>query len=71
METITTNARVSKQYQHQKHIIKGDPILTRRVVIPEALLKEKEIETMTLVWSLSQVEFMEGETKESDLTNNE
>ncbi|KOM56297.1 hypothetical protein LR48_Vigan10g218900 [Vigna angularis] len=51
--------------------IKGDPTLTRRVVNPEALLKEKEIETMTLVWSLSQAELMEGETEESGLTHNE
>ncbi|WVZ19392.1 hypothetical protein V8G54_006714 [Vigna mungo] len=51
--------------------IKRDPTLTRRVVTPEALLKEREIETMTLVWNLSQAEFVEGETEESGLTPNE
>ncbi|WVZ13433.1 hypothetical protein V8G54_010999 [Vigna mungo] len=30
----------------------------------------QEIETMTLAWSLSQAEFVEGETEESDLTPN-
>ncbi|XP_017413041.2 uncharacterized protein LOC108324610 [Vigna angularis] len=43
--------------------IKGDPTLTRRMVTPEVLLKEKEIEAMTLVWSLSQAEAVEGDGK--------
>lgn len=38
---------------------------------PEALLKENRIEIMTLVWSLSQTELMEGEVKESGLTHDE
>ncbi|XP_017431908.1 uncharacterized protein LOC108339280 [Vigna angularis] len=41
--------------------IKGDPTLTRRMVIPKVLLKEKEIEAMTLLWSLSQAEAVEAD----------
>ncbi|XP_017428812.2 uncharacterized protein LOC108336878 [Vigna angularis] len=48
--------------------IKGDPALTRRVVTPEALIKEKGIEIMTLVWSLSQTELMDEEIEKNSLT---
>ncbi|XP_052727710.1 uncharacterized protein LOC128195001 [Vigna angularis] len=51
--------------------IKGDPALTRRLVTPEALIKEKGIEIMTLVWSLSQTELMDEEIEKSGLTQDE
>ncbi|WVZ09004.1 hypothetical protein V8G54_022350 [Vigna mungo] len=41
--------------------IQGDPTLTDKVVTPEALLKEREIQTMPLVWGLSQAEMTEGD----------
>lgn len=51
--------------------VRGDPILTHRVVTPKALLKEKEIETMSLVYSLSQAELIEGDLEERILTKQE
>ncbi|WVY95606.1 hypothetical protein V8G54_027757 [Vigna mungo] len=52
-------------------VIKGDPSLTQKMVTPKALLKETEIEIMTLVWSLSQAELREGEMEDSDLNHDE
>lgn len=45
-------------YDHEgKRIpIKGDPTLTRKIVEPKALLKMKEVEVVTLVWSLGRTE---------------
>ncbi|KOM47146.1 hypothetical protein LR48_Vigan07g085000 [Vigna angularis] len=51
--------------------VKGDPSLTRRVVTPEALIKEKGIEMMSLVWSLSQTELVDEKTEESGLMQEE
>jgi len=39
-------------WKGQHVTIKGDPTLARKVVTPQALLKETEIEAMTILWEL-------------------
>lgn len=43
-------------------LIKGDPTLTKRVVSPEALLKDTKIKVVTLLWGL-------GKTKLEEMKN--
>lgn len=49
-------------------MIRGDPTLARKVVAPEALLKETEIEAMTLVGSREEIELEEKEGRVDQLS---
>lgn len=57
-------------YEHEgKRIpIKGDPTLTRKIVEPKALLKMKEVEVVTLVWSLGRTEVNREDEDNQELT---
>ena len=46
--TLTMSFNVARKVVH----ILGDPTLTKRIVTPQALLKETEIEAVSLVWEL-------------------
>jgi len=50
--------------------IKGDPTLKKRVISPEALLKEIKIEAITLTWELGRTELEKKEGLEEKLTQN-
>jgi len=47
--------------------IKGDLTLTKKVVTPQVLLKETEIEAITLVWELGVTEMEEAEVPSTNL----
>lgn len=52
-------------------MIRGDLTQTKKVVTPKALLKETEIEAVTLVWSLRQTKLKEREKGEDQLTSSQ
>lgn len=47
----------------------GDPTLAKDVVAPEALLKMTEVEVVTLVWSLGQIDVAREGDAGIELTN--
>ncbi|XP_052733941.1 uncharacterized protein LOC108321488 [Vigna angularis] len=49
-------------------VIRGDNTLMKKLITPEMLQKEAEIETVAVVWSLNKAETAEGQLREEDLT---